>query len=135
MRQINYMLAIGLLALVLVMFSAQQQARAHEGVMLTEQEILAQIIGNTASGAGEKHRWSEYYHPDGTIRGRTDEGTDDGPYRGKWTVSGSEMCFVYDDPGGSCGWTISVEGNEITYHKKGKHDMTGTLVKGNPKNH
>ena len=34
MRQINNMLAIGLLALVLVIFSAQQQARAHEAVML-----------------------------------------------------------------------------------------------------
>ncbi len=42
--------AFGLLALVLITFSVQQQARAHEAVMLTEQEILAQIIGNTASG-------------------------------------------------------------------------------------
>ena len=37
MRQISHMLAIGLLALVLVMFSAQQQARADEPVVLTEQ--------------------------------------------------------------------------------------------------
>ena len=131
MRQRNHMLAIGLLAFVLITFSAQQQARADEPVMLTEQEILAQIIGNTASGVGEKHAWSEYYQPDGAIRGRSD----DGPYQAKWTVSGSEMCFVYVDSGDVGCWTISVEGNEITYHKKGKHSMTGTLVKGNPKNH
>ncbi len=122
--------AFGLLALVLVTFSAQQQARAAEPVMLTEQEILAQIIGNTASGASAKHAWSEYYQPDGAIRGRSD----DGPYQGKWTVSGSEMCFVYVVSGDVGCWTISVEGNEITYHKKGKHSMTGTLLKGNPKN-
>ena len=129
--QINHMLAIGLLTLVLVMSFAQQQARADEPVMLTEQEILAQIIGNTASGVGEKHAWSEYYQPDGAIRGRSD----DGPYQGKWTVSGSEMCFDYDDTGDASCWTISVEDNEITYHKKGHDDITGTLVAGNPKNH
>ena len=43
--------AFGLLALVLVMSSAQRQARADEPVVLTEQEILAQIIGNTATRA------------------------------------------------------------------------------------
>ena len=128
-------IAFGLLILVVVMSSAQQQARAHDAVMLTGQEILAQIIGNTASGVGKKHAWSEYYQPDGAIRGRTDGGTNEGPYQGKWTVSGSEMCFVYDDSGESCGWMISVERNEITYHKKEHDDMTGTLLKGNPNNH
>ncbi len=126
--------AFGLLALVLVMSFALQQARAGEPVVLTEQEILAQIIGNTAFGVGEKHSWAEYYQPDGTIRGRTDNGANNGPYQGKWTVSGSEMCFVYVVSGDVGCWTISVEGNEITYHKKGKHIMTGTLLKGNPKN-
>ena len=135
MRQINSMFATGLLAFVLVMSSAQQQVSAHEAVMLTDQEILAQIIGNTAFGVGSKHSWSEYYQPDGTIRGRTGNGANNGPYQGKWTVSGSEMCFVYADSGDVGCWTISVEGDEITYHKKGKHDMTGTLVRGNPKNH
>ena len=65
--------AFGLVALVLVTFSAQQQARAHDEVMLTGQEIHAQFIGNTATGVGEKHKWSEYYDPDGTIRGRTED--------------------------------------------------------------
>ncbi len=126
--------AFGILALVLVMSSAQQQARADEPVVLTEQEILAQIIGNTAISVGVEHGWSEYYQPDGTIRGRTDDGTNNGPYQGKWTVSGSEMCFVYVDSGDAGCWLISVEGNEITYYRKGKHDVTGTLLKGNPKN-
>ena len=131
MRQISSIVATGLLALVLITFSAQQQARADEPVVLTEQDILVQIIGNTAISVGEKHGWSEYYQPDGAIRGRSD----DGPYQGKWTVSGSEMCFVYVNSGDVGCWTISVEGNEITYHKEGEHDMTGTLVNGNPKNH
>ena len=91
-------------------------------------------IGNTAFGVGAKHSWAEYYQPDGTIRGRTDDGTNDGPYRGKWTVSGSEMCFNYDDSGDVGCWAISVEGDEITYSKEGDHDVKGTLLKGNPKN-
>jgi len=127
--------AFGLLVLVVVMSSGQLQASAHDTVMLTGQEILAQIIRNTANVLGKKHAWSEYYQPGGAIRGRTDGGTNDGPYQGKWTVSGSEMCFDYDDTGDASCWTISVEDNEITYHKKGHDDMTGTLVEGNPKNH
>ncbi len=123
--------AFGLLALVVVMSSAQQQARADEPVVLTEQEILAQIVGNTAVSTGGGERWSEYYQPDGAIRGRSEHGT----MQGKWTVSGSEMCFVYVKSGDVGCWTISVKGNEITYSRKGEHSMTGTLLKGNPNNH
>ncbi len=129
--------ASGLLALVLTISSTQQQARAHERVVLTGPEILTQVIGNTAFGVGKKHRWSEYYHPDGTIQGRTDGNaveSDDGPYQGKWTVSGSEMCFVYGSSGDVGCYTISIKGDEITYSKKGDHNTTGTLHKGNPKN-
>ena len=135
MRQMNHMLAIGLLALVLVTFSAQQQARAHDDAMLTKQEIHAQIIGNTAISVGEKHGWSEYYQPDGALRGRSvhDDGQEH-PMKGKWTVSGAEMCFNYVGSGDSGCWTISVEGNDIAYHKKGKDDVKATLLKGNPKN-
>jgi hypothetical protein len=124
------MLAIGLLALVLVTFSAQQQVRADEPVVLTEQEILAQFIGNTATGIDEGTRWSEYYQPNGTIKGRWSND----PYQGKWTVSGSEMCFDYAGSADDGCWTMSVKGDEITYYKKGKHDGTGKLLKGNPKN-
>ena len=123
--------AFGLLALVLVMSSAQQQARADEPVVLTEQEILAQIVGNTANIVGGEEKWSEYYRPDGTIRGRSEHGS----VQGKWTVSGSEMCFDYVGSGDAVCWTITVEGNEITYYRKEKHKhVTATLLKGNPKN-
>jgi hypothetical protein len=129
------MFAIGLLVLVVVMSSAQRQARADEPVLaLIEQEILAQIVGNTAISVGEEHGWSEYYQPDGTIRGRSVHA--DGkehPMQGKWTVSGSEMCFDYVGSGDAGCWTISVEGNEITYHRKGKDDVMAKLLKGNPK--
>ncbi len=123
--------AFGLLALVLVMSSAQQQARADEPVVLTEQEILAQIVGNTAVSTGGGEGWSEYYHPGGAIRGRSDHGL----MQGKWTVSGAEMCFDYVGSGDAGCWTISVEGNEITYYRKEKHKhQTATLLNGNPKN-
>ena len=128
-------IAFGLLALVLVMSSAQQQAKSHDEVMLTEQEILAQVIGNTATSVEEKHEWSEYYQPDGTIRGRSHHGSGEvHPTQGKWTISGSEMCFDYVGSGDAGCWTISVAGNEIAYHKEGHHDVMGTLLKGNPEN-
>jgi len=123
--------AFGLLALVLVMSSAQQQARADEPVVLTEEEILAQIVGNTAVSTGGGERWAEYYQPDGAIRGRSEHGS----MQGKWTVSGSEMCFDYVGSGDASCWTMSVEGNEITYYRKEKHrHQTATLLNGNPKN-
>ena len=136
MRQINSILATGLLAFVLVTFSAQQQARADQPVVLTKQEIMVQIIGNTATSAGEGHGWSEFYQPDGVIRGRSVHADgQEHPLKGKWTVSGSEMCFDYVGSGDAGCWTISVEGNEITYYRKEKHKHnTATLLKGNPKN-
>ncbi len=104
--------------------------------MLTEQEILAQIIGNTATSVGEDHGWSEHYQPDGTIRGRSIHADgQEHPMQGKWTVPGSEMCFDYVGSGDAGCWTISFESNEIAYHKKGKHDVRATLLKGNPKNY
>ena len=128
--------AFGLLALVLVMFSAQQQARADQPVVLTEQEIMAQIIGNTATSVGEAHGWSEFYQPDGAIRGRSVHADgQEHPMKGKWTVSGSEMCFDYVGSGDAGCWTISVAGNQITYYRKEKHKhQMATLLKGNPKN-
>ncbi len=84
---------------------------------------------------GEKHGWSEYSQPDGTIRGRSVHADgQEHPMQGKWTVSGSEMCFDYFSSGDAGCWTISVEGNEITYYRKGKDDVTAKLLKGNPKN-
>ncbi len=128
--------AFGLLVLVVVMSSAQQQARADEPVVLTEQEILAQIIGNTANIFGGEEKWSEYYQPDGTLRGRSVHADgQEHPMQGKWTVSGSEMCFDYVGSGDAGCWTISVAGNEITYYRKEKHKhVAATLLKGNPKN-
>ena len=127
--------AFGLLALVLVMFSAQQQARADQPVVLTEQEIMAQIIGNTATSVGEAHGWSEFYQPDGAIRGSSVHADgQEHPMKGKWTVSGSEMCFNYVGSGDAGCWTISVAGNEITYYRNEKHKHNrATLLKGNPK--
>jgi len=135
--------AFGLLAIVLFISSAQQQAKAHapskhRQIVLTGQEILTQVIGNTAYSVGKKHKWTEYYHPDGTIQGRTDGNaveSDDGPYQGKWTVSDSKMCFVYVNSGDVGCYTISIKDNEITYSNKGGgHSNTGTLLKGNPNN-
>ena len=136
MRQIYQMFAIALLVLVVVMTSAQQQARADEPSVLTEQEILTQIVGNTAISVGEKHGWSEYYQPDGALRGRSFHA--DGkehPMQGKWTVSGSKMCFDYVGSGDAGCWTISIEGDEITYYRKEKHKHNmATLLEGNPEN-
>jgi len=133
-------IVFGLLFFVFAMTFAQQQVKADEPIALSGQEILNQVIGNTASGEGKKHNWSEYYNPDGTIEGRTDGNADesnDGPYQGKWTISGSEMCFVYANSGDQGCWAISIneKGNEITYSREGDHSMTGSLLKGSPTNY
>ena len=122
--------AIGLLALVLFVSIPQQHAQADEPIVLTEEEIASQIIGNTATGTDSGTRWSEYYEPNGTIRGRWAND----PYQGKWTVSGSEMCFDYAGTSDDGCWTMTLEGDDITYYKKGKNDGTAKLLKGNAKN-
>jgi hypothetical protein len=109
--------------------------------VLTEEQLLNQIIGNTFVG-GES--WVEYFEPaangqkEGRIKG-LQRGT---PYGGKWTINKALMCWqfdkaymaTYDD----C-FTTALEANIVTWYKTDGtiyYPSSGRpkLISGNPKN-
>ncbi len=111
--------------------------------VLTEDQLLNQIIGNTLRGGGG--RWLAYFLPPsgdqkkGRFKGRSAR---KGPSKGDWTVNGSLMCWHFDSPtrvyANGC-FTTELDGDTITWYLP-----TGTprysaggprkLISGNPNN-
>ena len=108
--------------------------------VLTEDQLMNQVIGNTYMGG---IKWVEYYEPstggkkEGRIKGQHRR---TGLYGGKWKIDGSLMCWEYDDPKSSayndCFTTALDEDTVIFYTIRGKvhADIAGTvtLIPGNP---
>jgi hypothetical protein len=112
-----------------------------EGItVLTEKQIMTQIIGNT-------YMWGiktvEYFEPstggnkEGRIKGKHRR---TGLFGGNWKVTGPLMCWEYDDPKwaayNDC-FTTALDGDTvILYTIRGNlhSDIAGTitLVSGNP---
>ena len=102
-----------------------------EGVtVLTEDEIREKIIGNTMTGTSGSKRWTEYYLPNGVIKG-VEAGE---KYGGKWTLSGSVMCFDYSgDEYDTCD-TLALEGTKVRFFKLDgtpSDYATGEILEGN----
>src|SRR5262245_29510348 len=74
--------------------------------MLTGAEIRSQIVGNTVAGEMGT-AFTEFYSPDGAIRGSSA----DGAYQGKWTIQGDMLCLEYDEPLGCR--RISLDGDKV----------------------
>ena len=114
-----------------------------EGVtVLTEEQLMTQVIGNTYMG-GKK--WVEYYEPstegqrEGRIKGKHRR---TGIYGGNWKINGSLMCWEFDDPKiavyNDC-FTTALNGDTVTtytIHGIVHTDAAGTvtLIPGNPDN-
>ena len=115
-----------------------QGYKAPAGVtILTEDEILTMIVGNTLVGA--KEPWVEYYKPDGTKKRGLIRGLWEGSqrYKGRWKIKGSLWCLSYpDDPDSNGCWTLALIGDKVEWYKpNGKEDPPpSTLLLGNPKN-
>jgi hypothetical protein len=108
--------------------------------VLTEEQLMTQIIGNTFAGGT---KWVEYYAPssdgqrEGRIRGKHRR---TGLYGGKWKIDESLMCWEFDDPKwaayNDC-FTIELKGDIVNaYTIRGilHADIAGeiTLIPGNP---
>ena len=114
---------------------------APKGVtLLTEEQLMTQVIGSTYMGGT---MWEEYYQPS---TGGKKEGRIKGKYRrtelygGDWKISGSLMCWKFDDPKlavyNDC-FTTSLDGDTVTFYTiRGivHTDPAGTikLISGNP---
>jgi len=66
--------------------------------VLTEEQLLTIIIGNTTTGKNSvAGKWAEYYEPsrdegkNGEIRGKARRA-----YYGQWKINGSLMCLDFD---------------------------------------
>jgi len=87
-------------------------------------DIRALLSGNTLQGSSLKSAYSEYYDPDGTLRG-------DG-YAGSWKIEGDMGCMDYGK-GYQC-WTGYIDGAATIWYKDGKVDAAGVMITGNPNN-
>ena len=87
-------------------------------------EIKAKLVGNTIAGSMVKGGvYLEYLTPNGNVNGKD--------YKGKWTLEGDNMCFVYGSDPKEC-YGVRIKGNQVTWVKAGKDEGNGTIVAGNP---
>ena len=112
--------------------------------VLTEEQLLNQIIGSTLNAG--YYGWFAYFLPPsgdqkkGKFRGKRSY---NGPTSGDWTVNGSLMCWHFDSPTRSAAngcFTTAFDGDTVTWYLP-----TGTprysrggprkLISGNPENY
>jgi hypothetical protein len=110
--------------------------------VLTEDQLLNQIIGNTLRGGSG--RWRAYFLPPS---GDQKKGRFKGKHRtrstkGDWTVNGSLMCWHFDSPRrtayNGC-FTTALDGDTVTWYLPTgtpRYSRSGriNLIAGNPEN-
>ena len=94
---------------------------------LTGAEIRELVSGNTVKGP----KFSEYYAPDGAIRGREIEDEDEA-YEGTWRIEGDQLCVAFPshDFKGCVSITREPDG-AYDFANDGRHSRR-TIVTGNP---
>ena len=90
-------------------------------------EVRDLISGNTVKGP----KFSEYYAPDGSIRGREIEDTDE-EYLGTWHIDGDRLCVVFPshDYKNCVSITREPDGT-YDFADDGRHSQR-TIIAGNP---
>jgi len=111
--------------------------------VLTEDQLLNQIIGSTLNGGN--FGWYAYFLPPsgdqkkGRFKGRS---TFSGATKGDWTVNGSLMCWHFDSPErvafNGC-FTTNLDGDTVTWYLATGHPRYSrfgqiNLIAGNPEN-
>ena len=140
MFEVRICLLVALIVTTTSATSAEDYVVPTGVTVLTEEQLLNQIIGNTLVGGT---RWVEYYEPatgnlkEGRIKGKS-KGI--GLYGASWKIKGALMCWEFDTAKMSvyndC-FTAALNGNTVityTIHGKVHTDPTGqiTLLPGNP---
>jgi hypothetical protein len=138
---------IWLLAVLLVATASVAMAKDYtvpDGVtVLTEKQLLTQVIGNTMTGG---NKWFEYFDPSGKelkkgrLRGAWLKAE---LYEASWEVHKSLLCRKFDDARlaakyDGC-YTIALDGNEVTMYKDNGYRYDDPyspilLLSGNPEN-
>ena len=98
--------------------------------------IRQELVGNSIVEANlEGLTWVEYFAPDGTLRGRADDGR---RFDGSWKIDGNTLCVDYHSIASDwCGQFAEGADGSINYYKDGRFAKTfprSVLQKGNPQN-
>ena len=100
-----------------------------QGGLLTGAEITALVSGNTVKGA----KFSEYYAPDGSIRGREIEDEDeDEEYLGTWHVEGDRLCVAFPSQDYTNCVSVGQDGGSEYTFAGGGSPGKRTILHGNP---
>jgi len=86
------------------------------------EDIANAVSDHTYQGSMTESAFTEYYAPDGTIKGKN--------YTGKWRTEDNKMCFQYGDNAENC-WSVETRDSSMTMIKDGVVDGIGMLVEGN----
>jgi tetratricopeptide (TPR) repeat protein len=96
-----------------------------------ESAASTEIVGNTMTGFSQGGWWTEYFAPDGTIKGLWRNKR----YSAKWSIEGDALCLDYPTRGRSC-LLYSLEGDQVIFSRQdgkgGKREFK--LLSGNPRN-
>ena len=110
--------------------------------VLTEEQLLNQIIGNTLIGGSGRYR-AYFLPPSGDQKKGRFKGKAKGTYtKGDWTVNGSLMCWHFDSPTRSAAngcFTTALDGDTVTWYLPTgtpRYSMGGPrkLISENPEN-
>lgn len=98
--------------------------------------IRQELAGNSIVEVNADGKiWAEYFAPDGTLRGRTDDGR---RFDGLWKIEGKTLCVDYSSIARDwCGEFVEGADGSIDYYNAGKFRKTyprSVLQKGNPQN-
>lgn len=98
---------------------------------LAETAVGARIVGNSMTGFSQGGWWTEYFAPDGTIKGLWRNKR----YEAKWSIEGDKICVKYPTRGRTC-LLYSFEDDQVVFRKE---DGSGgarefKLLPGNPRN-
>jgi len=96
---------------------------------LTGAEIRELVSGNTVKGP----KFSEYYAPDGSVRGREVEDEDE-EYEGTWRIEGDQLCVAFPshDYKGCAAITREPDG-AYDFASDDRHSKR-TIIAGSPDN-
>ena len=143
MLEVRICLLVALIVTTTSVTSAEDYILPTGVTVLTEEQLLNQIIGNTLVGGYEN--WVEYYEPPtgdqkkGRFEGKSVASS---RYGGNWEVKGELMCWQFDKPHmvkyNIC-HTIVLDGDIVTFYKTSGYPWYNRLhqiklISGNPKN-
>lgn len=116
------------------MTAEQKMALIEEHGVLSGEEIISTIVGNTMTGPSVNfpgRTWIEYYAPEGKIMGKWTDDSD--KWTGRWTVDGPIMCWDYEGTQYDECNLMKLEDDKVTFLEiVGSAVVSGTLITGNP---